>query len=163
MGANLNHSPCYGRAPSHERVYDEQPVAKGKRISMVSALTTTGMKAAFNYEGTMTGAVFLYFLEHFLCPLLSEGDYVVLDNASVHKVDDVKRLIEDTGAKVIYLPPYSPELNPIELAWNKVKMYIRKQRARTVEALYGVYAKALKSITLADSEKFIEHAMGFLK
>lgn len=163
MGANLNHSPCYGRSPSHERVYDERPVSKGKRISMVSALTTTGMKASFNYEGTMTGVVFLYFLQHFLCPLLSEGDYVVLDNASIHKVDDVKRRIEETGAKVIYLPPYSPELNPIELAWNKMKTSIRKQRARTIEALYDVYANALESITLSDSEKFIEHAMKFLK
>jgi len=135
MGANMNHSPCYGRSPSNERVYDERPVAKGKRISMVSALTSTGMKASFNYEGTMTGVVFLYFLQHFLCPLLSAGDYVVLDNASVHKVDDVKKLIEDTGAKIIYLPPYSPELNPIELAWNKMKTYIRKLRARTVETL----------------------------
>jgi transposase len=163
MGANLNHSPCYGRSPSNERVYDERPVAKGKRISMVSALTTSGMKAAFNYEGTMTGGVFLYFLQHFLCPLLSAGDYIVLDNASVHKVDDVKQLIEAAGAQVIYLPPYSPELNPIELVWNKMKTSIRKQRARTVEALYGVYAEALESITLSDSKKFIEHAMKFLK
>ena len=111
----------------------------------------------------MTGVVFLYFLQHFLCPLLSAGDYVVLDNASVHKVDDVKKLIEDTGAKMIYLPPYSPELNPIELAWNKMKTYIRKLRARTVETLYDAYADALELITPSDSKKFIEHAMGFLK
>lgn len=163
MGASLNHSPHYGRSLSNERVYDEQPVAKGKRISMVSALTTLGMKAAFNYEGTMTGIVFLYFLQHFLCPVLSDGDYVVMDNASVHKVDEVKQLIESTGAKVIYLPPYSPELNPIELAWNKMKTYIRKQRARNTDALYSVYAEALESITLSDSEKFVEHAMKFLK
>lgn len=163
MGANLNHSPRYGRSFSNERVYDGQPVAKGKRISMVSALTTVGMKAAFNYEGTMTGTVFLYFLQHFLCPVLSDGDYVVMDNASVHKVDKVTQLIESTGAKVIYLPPYSPELNPIELAWNKMKAYIRKQRARTTDTLYSVYAEALESITLSDSKKFVEHAMKFLK
>ena len=163
MGANLNHSPRYGRSPSHERAYDERPIAKGKRISMVSALTTSGMKAAFNYEGTMTGLVFLHFLQHFLCPELSHGDYVVMDNASVHKVEDVKQLIEATGAKVIYLPPYSPELNPIELAWNKMKAYLRKQRARTIEALYIIYAEALESITLPDSKKFVEHAMSFLK
>ncbi len=84
----------------------------------------------------MTGLVFLYFLKYFLCPLLAEGDYVVMDNASVHKVDEVKDLIQKTGAKLIYLPPYSPDLNPIELAWNKIKQYLRKQRPRTVEALY---------------------------
>jgi len=79
-----------------------------------------------------------------------------------HKVADIKQLIEGTGEKIIYLPPYSPELNPIELAWNKMKTYIRKQRARTVDALYGVYADALESITLEDSEKFIVHAFKFL-
>lgn len=136
MGANLNHSPGYGRSPTNERVYDDCPVAKGD--------------------------VFLYFLRYFLCPLLADGDYVVMDNASVHKVADIKQLIEGTGAKIIYLPPYSPELNPIELAWNKMKTYIRKQRARTVDALYGVYADALESITLEDSEKFIVHAFKFL-
>lgn len=163
MGANLNYSPLYGRSVSHDRVYDDRPTAKGQRISRVSALTTSGMKAAFNYEGTMTGNVFLYFLEHFLCPLLSNGDYVVLDNASVHKVERVKHLIEKTGAKVIYLPPYSPDLNPIELAWNKMKTYIRKKRARTIDTLYKVYAEALESITSSDSENFVEHAMGFLE
>ena len=90
MGANLNHSPHYGRSPTNERVYDSCPVAKGERISMVSALTTSGMQASFNYKGTMTGDVFLYFLHYFLCPLLSDGDYVVMDNASVHKVAEVK-------------------------------------------------------------------------
>jgi len=163
MGANLNHSPLYGRAPSNERVYDDKPVAKGERISMVGALTTSGMEAALNFTGTMTGIVFLYFLEHFLCPLLSEGDYVVMDNASVHKVDDVRHLIEKTGAKLIYLPPYSPELNPIELAWNKMKTHIRNQRARTIDRLYEVYAEALEAITMADSSKFVAHAMKFLK
>ena len=75
----------------------------------------------------MTGLVFLYFLKHFLCPLLAKGDYVVMDNASVHKVDEVQDLIQKTGAKLIYLPPYSPDLNPIELAWNKIKQYLRKK------------------------------------
>jgi transposase len=163
MGANLNHTPLYGRAPKDERVYDDKPVAKGERISMVGALTTSGIEAAFNFSGTMTGILFLYFLEHFLCPLLSEGDYVVMDNASVHKVDNVKNLIEKTGAKLIYLPPYSPELNPIELAWNKMKTHIRKKKARTAEQLYEVYAEALEAITATDSCKFIAHAMGFLK
>lgn len=167
MGANMNHSPLYsplyGRAPSDERVYDDTPAAKGQRISMVGALTTSGMEAAFNFTGTMTGTVFLYFLEHFLCPLLSEGDYVVMDNTSVHKVDDVRHFIEKTGAKLIYLPPYSPELNPIELAWNKMKTHIRKQRARTFDQLYEVYAEALEAITMTDSRKFVAHAMGFLK
>ncbi|WP_269844818.1 IS630 family transposase [Methyloprofundus sedimenti] len=161
MGAGLNLSPLYGRAPSDQRVYDEAPVAKGQRISMVGAMTSAGMKTALNFEGTMTGLVFLYFLKHFLCPLLAEGDYVVMDNASVHKVDEIKDLIQKTGAKLIYLPPYSPDLNPIELAWNKIKQYLRKQRPRTVEALYQAYAEGLKCISTDNALSFVNHSMKF--
>ena len=85
MGAGLNLSPLYGRAPSNLRVYDEAPVARGQRISMVGAMTSSGMKTALNFEGSMTGLVFLYFLKHFLCPLLTKDDYVVMDNASFTK------------------------------------------------------------------------------
>lgn len=76
MGENLNHSPHYGRSPSHERAYDERPVAKGKRISMVSALTTSGMKAALNYEGTITGIVFLHFLQHYFIAYRIMGSHI---------------------------------------------------------------------------------------
>ena len=106
---------------------------RGQRIRLVGALTTSGMEATFNFRGTMTDVLFLYVLEHFLCPLLSEADYVVMDNARVHKGVDVRRLIEKTGAKLIYLPPYSPELNPIALAWNKMKIHRRKQSTRAVD------------------------------
>lgn len=162
MGVGLNLSPLYGRAPLSERVYDEQPVAKGKRISMIAALSSTGIETAFNFEGTLNGELFLYFLNHFLCPLLSKGDTVILDNASPHKVADVKAVIEATGARIVYLPPYHPDLNPIELAWNKMKQYLRKQRPRTSEDLYSAYAEALESITKRDVERFFDHAMSFL-
>ena len=128
---------------------------------MVGALSESGIKTALNFEGTMTGLVFLYFVEHFLCPNLKTGDYVVMDNAPVHKVEGIKALIEKTGAKLIYLPPYSPELNPIELAWNKIKQFLRKQKARTVDKLYEAYSDALKEISKEDSENFVKHAMSF--
>ena len=79
---------------------------------------------------------FLYFIEHFLCPLLTPGRVVVIDNASPHKNPEVSGLIEKTGASLMYLPPYSPEFNPIESAWSKLKQYLRKVKARTKEALY---------------------------
>ena len=87
----------------------------------------------------------------------------MMDNASVHKVDEVKQLIEKLGASVVFLPPYIPDLNPIELAWNKIKTYLRKKRARTADELYEAYAKALKLVTVEDSKKFIAHSMVFLK
>ena len=162
MGVGLNLSPLYGRAPLSERVYDEQPVAKGKRISMIAALSSSGIETAFNFEGTLNGTLFLYFLRHFLCPLLSKGDTVVLDNASPHKVTEVKDIIEATGARLVYLPPYHPDLNPIELAWNKMKHNLRQQRPRTTEDLYDAYTRALEGITKRDAGRFFEHAMGFL-
>ena len=162
MGVGLNLSPLYGRAPLGQRVYDEQPVAKGKRVSLIAALSTSGIKTALNFEGTLNGDLFLYFLTHFLCPLLSEGDTVVLDNASPHKVSGVREIIEKTGANIVYLPPYHPDLNPIELAWNKMKQHLRKQRPRTSEALYNAYSEALKCITQRDAGRFIDHAMAFL-
>ena len=162
MGVGLNLSPLYGRAPLGQRVYDEQPVAKGKRVSLIAALSTSGIATALNFEGTLNGELFLYFLKHFLSPLLSEGDTVVLDNASPHKVSEVREIIEKTGANIVYLPPYHPDLNPIELAWNKMKQSLRKQRPRTSEDLYSAYSKALECITKRDASRFIDHAMGFL-
>lgn len=102
---------------------------------MIAALSTDGIEAAFNFEGTLNGTLFLYFLRHFLCPLLSKGDMVIVDNASPHRVAEVREIIEATGARLVYLPPFHPDLNPIELAWNKMKQYLRKQRPRTTEDL----------------------------
>lgn len=142
-----------------QRVYAPQPTAKGQRLSMIGALSASGMKTALTFEGTLTGHVFLYFLEHFLCPILTPNQYVIMDNASAHKVQGVAELIEKTGAKLLYLPPYSPELNPIELAWNKVKAFLRRQQARTKDALYRAYAHALKSISQLNAQAFVDHTM----
>lgn len=162
MGVGLNLIPSYGRAPSTERAYDTKPTAKGKRISTIGAMNCAGIATALTIEGTLNGQVFLYFVEHFLCPLLREGDHVVIDNATAHKVKGVKTMIEKCGATLVYLPPYSPEFNAIELAWNKIKHYLRKQRARTTKQLHKAYFKALKLISLENAQKFVTHAMGFI-
>lgn len=162
MGAALNQIPLYGRAHRTERVYDIKPTAKGKRVSVVGALNTSGIATALTIEGTLNGDVFLYFIEYCLCPLLKTGDCVVLDNATAHKVEGVRLLIESKGATLVYLPPYSPEFNAIELAWNKVRHYLRKQRARTVKQLHKVYFKALKLITPENAQAFVSHAMMLL-
>jgi transposase len=110
------------------------------------------------FEGTWNGTVFLYFLEHFLGPLLKPGQCVILDNASPHNVEGVRELIESTGASSLYLPPYSPDYNAIEWAWSKVKAYLRKEKARTVDALYQALAQALDTISPADALHFVQHA-----
>ena len=162
MGTNLDQTLPYGKSPTNERTYTEKLTRKGKRVSLVGALSEEGIKTAFNFEGTMTGGVFLYFIENYLCPILKPGDYVVMDNARVHKVKGVKELIENVGAKIIYLPPYSPEFNPIELAWNTIKQFLRKQQARTLDNLYQAYADALKAISKIDAKPFINHSMKFV-
>lgn len=156
-GANLDLTSAFGRAPSPQRAYDEKPTAKGERISTVGVLSPQGLKTAFCFEGTLNGAIFLFFLEHFLCPFLKPGQWVIMDNAPAHKVEGVALLIEETGAHLLYLPPYSPEYNPLELAWSVVKQKLRALKARDKEALYEAWAIALKAISPAHAKQFFQH------
>ncbi len=160
MGAAVNLTPLYGRSPTGERVYGAKPTGPGKRISTVGALGLSGLKTVMCFEGTLTGAVFLQFLDEFLVPELKPGQIVILDNAKAHKVEGVRERIEGAGARMLYLPPYSPDLNPIEMAWSKVKQFLRKAQARTVEALYEAIAQALQTLSPNDAKGFFKH-VGF--
>lgn len=162
MGVGENLILDYGRSPSCERSYDAKPTSKGKRMSMIGAMNKTGIQAAINIEGTTNAAIFSYYIKNHLCPILMKNDYVVIDNASIHKDDEIRKMIEEKGAKLIFLPPYHPELNPIELAWNKIRQFIKKQRARTKEMLYVAYNEALNTITESNSKCFFEKAATFL-
>jgi transposase len=156
-GACLNLIVDYGRSPRGQRVTGEKPTAKGQRISTVAALSWKGLETAFCYAGTLTAEVFVYFLTHFLVPCLRPGQVVILDNAAAHRDARVVPLIEATGARVVYLPPYSPHLNPIELAWAKIKHPLRKAAARTGEALYQAWAEALETLSPTDVKGFFRH------
>src|SRR5438874_11663925 len=160
MGAAMNLTPLYGRSPTGERVYGAKPTGPGKRISTVGALGLGGLTSAMCFEGTLTGEVFLQFLDEFLVPGLKPGQIVILDNAKAHKVEGVRERIEGAGARVLYLPPYSPDLNPIEMACSKVKQFLRKAQARTVEALYEAIAQALQTLSPSDAKGFFKH-VGF--
>jgi transposase len=157
LGATLNLSLDYGRSARGQRVYGQRPTSRGHRISTIGALSPHGLETALCFEGALNGAVFVYFLVHFLCPLLKPGHIVVVDNARAHQVDGVVELIEAAGARVRYLPPYSPDLNPIELAWSKVKHCLRKAQARTREALYEALAQALDTLTPANAQGYFKH------
>jgi len=137
----------YGRAPRGERVGEGVPVGHWHTLTVLGALTAEGLLAAMTVESPTDGEVFLAYLEQVLCPRLQPGQIVVMDNLAAHKVEGVRERIERVGAELLYLPPYSPDFNPIEPAWSKVKHRLRGAKARTLEALETTLAQALSAIT----------------
>jgi transposase len=117
---------------------------------MVAAVGTTGTRAPFVFEGAMDTEMFRAYVKEILVPELKPGDIVVMDNLTCHKDETARSYIEQAGACVWYLPPYSPDFNPIEKMWSKIKAYLRKAAARTEEALYQAIKEALSAITLSD-------------
>lgn len=129
-GANLAMTRIYGRIAQDQRLTLPCPYARGSKYSIISAISINEIMAAVYTSGSVNGEVFLHFLEHSLGPNLRSNQTVILDNVSFHKVKGVKELVESTGAKVLYLPPYSPDFSPIENMWSKIKSYLRKLAAR---------------------------------
>lgn len=124
---------------------------------MLGALSLRGVVAAMTVESATDGDVFLAYLEQVLCPKLQAGDLVILDNLSAHKVEGVHALIENTGAELLYLPPYSPDLNPIEKAWAKLKQLLRAVKARTTDLLQAAVAELLQAITADNAAAWFRH------
>ena len=141
----------YGRAAPGERVFDSVPQNYGENISMLATLSLAGVTAPMTIAGAVDGVVFLAYVEQVLVPTLQKGDVVVMDNLGAHKVKGVSEAIEGCGAKLIYLPPYSPDLNPIEKCWSKIKTYLRAAKARTREALEKALQEVLRLITIEDA------------
>lgn len=129
----------------------------GPNVTMVGALGLEGISAAMSFEGAMNGAVFRTFVEQVLAPTLAAGDVVVMDNLSAHKVWGIKEAIERTGARLMYLPPYSPDLSPIEQCWSKVKTWLRKAQARTIDALDQAIVDALAQVTSSDAQGWFHY------
>ena len=141
----------YGRARRGRRVAEATPEGNWKILTILGAMSVRGMIATMTIEAATDGEIFLAYLDHMLCPALRAGDVVVMDNLSSHKVAGVRERIEHAGAELLYLPPYSPDLNPIEKAWSKLKQYLRATKARTPEQLQQAIAAALKTITPQDA------------
>ena len=151
-GSNLAMTRFYGRAASGERVFDSVPQNYGENITMPACLSETGLSAPMTIEGAMDGIVFLAYIEQVLAPTLITGDVVVMDNLGAHKVTGVREAIERRGAKVVYLPPYSPDFNPIEKCWSKIKTYLRAAKARTRQALEQALKEVLAMVTDKDAQ-----------
>lgn len=156
-GVNLAMTRLYGRAPRGERVSGTAPHNYGPNVTVVGALGLDGIRAAMSFEGAMNGRVYRVFVEQVLAPTLKAGDVVVMDNLSAHKVKGIKEIIEQRGAKALYLPPYSPEFNPIEQCWSKVKTSLRKAKARTVKALNEAIDQAMDRVTSSDAIGWFRH------
>ena len=158
-GCNLNMTRRYGRAPHGVRVVDRSvPRNTPPNRSLVGALSREGILTSMEVEGAVDGDAFFVFLEHFLGPCLRAGDVVLMDNLSTHKSQRMAAAIQARGAQVVFLPRYSPDLNPIEGAWSKLKAYLRKVAARTPKALDRALARGLARITATDARGWFSHA-----
>jgi len=155
-GTHLGLIRLYGRAPRGERAYATTLRHYGKNISLVAAFGTAGMGASMTIEGAIDQAAFDAYIRHVLAPTLRPGQVILLDNLSVHKSLEVRRLIEACGCRVLFLPAYSPDLTPIEMAFSKVKALLRKAAALTVEALENAIAEALAAISPADAVAYFQ-------
>jgi transposase len=151
-GSNLAMTRLYGRGARGVRVIETVPQNYGENITMLASLSASGIEAPMTINGAVDGVVFKVYVAEVLSPPLTAGDVVVMDNLPAHKVSGVRELIEARGAKLIYLPPYSPDLNPIEKCWSKIKTYLRKAKARTREELEKALREALLMITEADAQ-----------
>ena len=156
-GMNIAMTRLYGRAPRGQRVIGSTPQNYGQNVTMLASLSATGVEAVMTVEGATDGDVFRSYVRQVLTPTLSKGDIVVMDNLGAHKVEGVRAAIEAKGARLIYLPPYSPDLNPIERCWSKIKTALRAAKARTREALETAIRQALLTVTESDVRAWFKH------
>ena len=147
----------WGRAPRGERIAEATPQGRWQVLTTLGAMSLRGIDAAMTIESPTDGEIFTAYLDQVLCPKLRAGDVVILDNLSAHKVKGVRELIVAREAELLYLPPYSPDLNPIEQAWSKFKQYLRTAKARTAEALDRAVSEALQTITPDNAAAWFRH------
>jgi transposase len=157
MGANTSLAPIYGWSRRGERARYSVPRNRGKSTTLLASMTLEGMGPCLAVEGSTTATVFEAYVERVLGPTLRAGQVVVMDNLSAHKSKKVRELVEARGCELLYLPPYSPDLNPIEEAFAKIKGLLRKAQARTRRALVEAMGAALSSVTATDACGFFGH------
>ena len=147
-----------GRCARGERLVASVPHGHWKTITFLAGLRHDGIVAPFVIDGAMNGPAFLAYVEQCLAPSLGRGDIVIMDNLPVHKVAGVQEAIEAVGAKLMYLPPYSPDLNPIEMAFSKFKALLRKAAERTISGLLRRIGRIAKSFSPRECRNFLRHA-----
>jgi transposase len=158
FGAATNMGRSRARGPRGERVVCKTPQGHWKTTSTIAAMGVTGMQAAGVYNAAVNTETFVGFVEQFLVPTLRPGQVVILDNLSAHNSPEVDRLVKAAGARVLRLPPYSPDFNPIEMAISKVKSLLRKEAARSMPTLTDAIGKALSAVTEEDAIHYMRHS-----
>jgi len=156
-GTNTSLNPLYAWSRRGERAYGEAPRNWGSNVTLLASMTREGMGACIAVEGATTKAVFEAYVEEALAPSLRPGQVVVMDNLSSHKGQRMRELIEGRGCELLFLPPYSPDLNPIERAFAKLKASLRRAQARTFRALIEAMGRGLGEITDQDASGFFRH------
>jgi transposase len=157
MGTNTSLTVLRAWSRRGQRAYCSVPRNRGANTTLLSSMSVEGMGPSLAVEGATTAAVFETYVEEVLAPSLRPGQLVVMDNLAAHKGERVKELIEDRGCELLYLPPYSPDLNPIEEAFSKIKRILRKAESRTREALVEAMGAAIWAVTAKDARGFFEH------
>ncbi len=157
-GTKTNMARLRGRSLKSQRLHASIPWGHWKTTTFAAGLRTTDLTAPMVLDGAMNGAVFKAYVEQVLAPSLIPGDIVVMDNLPSHKVDGVRKAIKEAGTFLLYLPPYSPDLNPIELAFSKLKALLRKAAARSVEDLWAAIADSLDEFSSRECQNFFNHA-----
>lgn len=156
-GVTTNLLRRYGRAVRGARVHDHAPCGRWQTSTFIAALRVTGLTAPGVFAGAIDGPSFLAYVEQVLVPTLHPGDCVIADNLSVHKVAGVRRAIERVGATLVYLPPYSPDLNPIELCFAKLKAIVRAARCRSIETLWPLLGECVPRFSADECRNYFRH------
>jgi transposase len=156
-GSNLALALRYGWARRGQRAWGQAPTNRGKNTTLLAALTPTGLLASMTVEGAANTEAFLIYLDELLCPALRAGQTVLMDNLRVHKADAVRQRIEACGCHLVFLPRYSPDFNPIEGAFSKLKAFLRRVQARTRDDLEAALGAGLQTITAQDAQGWFKH------
>ena len=158
MGANTSLFPRYAYSPKGRRAYARVPRNRGANTTLLASMSLEGMGPCLAVEGATTATVFEAYVEKVLAPSLRRGQIVVLDNLSAHKSERARKLVKGRGCQLLFLPPYSPDFNPIEEAFSKIKGLVRKAQARTRQTLIEALGVAISAVNARDARGFFEHS-----
>jgi transposase len=161
-GVKTNMTRLYGRAIKGERCHDKAPDGRWETVTVLSSIRLDGETESVVFDGATDRKMFDAYIEEILAPSLRPGDIVVMDNLSAHKSEKARELVESKSAICLFLPAYSPDFNPIEKMWSKVKQVLRGLKARTREELFDAVAKALNMVTADDAQGWFE-SCGYIK
>ena len=160
-GSNLAMSPTHAWSPKNKRAYDKKPARRGGNISLVGAIKNSGMQTLYPYDGAVNSEKFIHFIENSLKAQLDCDDVLIMDNCSVHRSNVVKKRLEELNIRVLFMPPYSPELNPIEEAWSVIKRKLRHIKARSIAEYVQALPDLKNSISAEKSKGFFKHSASF--